>query len=93
MTKYMVYTFYGLCTLTKEIADEDEILDEFGYIPNGRVEDRDRIMKCVKITRLNRKKLIDEEKDIPFSEVIPDFDTYPKDVQKRFKYEWSERSW
>lgn len=93
MTDYLVYTFYGLFTLTKEIADEEELLDEFGIIPNGYFEDRERYMKSVKITRNNRKRLIEEEKDLPFNLTVPGFENMSEDVQKRFRYEWSERSW
>ena len=93
MTNYLVYTFYGLFTLTKEIADEEELIDEFGIIPNGYFEDRERYMKSIKITRNNRKRLIEEENDLPFNLTVPGYEDMPKDVQKRFRYEWSERSW
>lgn len=93
MTDYIVYTFYGLCVLTKEIADDEELIDEFGCIPDGIVEDRGRYMTCVKITRNNRRKFLEDEKDLSFSETVPNFDTFSNDVKKRFRYEWSERSW
>lgn len=93
MTRYIVYTFYGLYTLTKEIADKEDIIDEFGCIPNGRVEDRERYMKCIKLTRNNMRRFTIDERDIPFSETVPDFDNMSKNIQKKFKYEWSERSW
>lgn len=93
MNTYIVYTFYGLPTLTKEVAEEDDLETEFGQIPNGKVEGRDRYMTCVKLTRMNRKKFIDLEDDLPFSKTVPGFDSFSKDVQKKFRYEWSTRSW
>lgn len=93
MTRYIVYTFYGLYTLTKEIANKDEIIDEFGSIPNGCIEGRDRYMKCIKLTRNNMRRFTIDERDISFSETVPGYDDMPKEVQKKFRYEWSERSW
>ena len=90
MTEYMVYSYYDLPVLTKEIATEEELIEKFGCIPDGRLEDRDRIIKCIKITRLNRKKLIDEEKDIPIDQILPDID---KKMIKKMRYEWVGRSW
>ena len=90
MIEYMVYSYYDLPVLTKEIATEEELVSEFGCIPDGRLEDRDRIIKCIKLTRLNRKKLIDEEKDIPIDQILPDID---KKVIKKMRYEWVGRSW
>ena len=88
--EYLVYSYYDLPVLTKEIATEEELIDEFGCIPNGRLEDRDRIIKCIKLTRLNRKKLIDEEKDIPITDMLPYIDGK---VAKKMRYEWVDRSW
>ena len=90
MTEYMVYSYYDLPVLTKEIATEEELIDEFGCIPDGRLEDRDRIIKCIKLTRLNRKKLIDEEKDIPIDQILPDIDGK---MIRKMRYEWVDRSW
>lgn len=88
--EYIVYSYYDLPVLTKEIATAEELYDEFGCIPDGRVPERSRIMKCIKLTRLNRKKLLEEEKDIPISSILPDID---KKMMKKMRYEWVERSW
>ena len=89
-SEYLVYSYYDLPVLTKEIATDEELIDEFGCIPDGRLEDRDRIIKCVKLTRLNRKKLIEDEKDIPISSILPDLD---EKMIKKMRYEWVDRSW
>ena len=39
---------------------------------------------------MNRKKLIDEEKDIPIDQILPDID---KKMIKKMRYEWVGRSW
>ena len=88
--EYLVYSYYDLPVLTKEIATDEELVEEFGCIPDGRVEDHDRIMKCIKITRLNKKKLLEEEKDIPIDQILPDID---KKMIKKMSYEWVDRSW
>ena len=90
MSEYLVYSYYDLPVLTKEIATDEELMEEFGCIPDGRLEDRDRVIKCIKLTRLNRKKLIDEEKDIPIDQILPDID---KKMIKKMRYEWVDRSW
>ena len=89
-TEYLVYSYYGLPVLTKEIATDEELQEEFGCIPDGRVEDRDRIMRCVKLSRNNRRKLVELEEDIPITMILPDLDSK---AIKKMRYEWVDRSW
>lgn len=92
MTEYLVYSYYDLPVLTKEIATDEDLIEEFGCIPDGRVEGRDRIMKCIKITRLNKKRLIDEGKDIPIKDILPDINETAVKKMK-IRCEWVDRSW
>lgn len=90
-TEYLVYSYYGLVVITREIATEEELVGEFDCIPDGRIEteDHSRIMKCVKITRLNRKK-IEDGWNLKISEILPDLD---QKIIKKMRIEDVERSW
>ena len=87
--EYLVYSYFDLPVITRELATEDELIDEFGCVPDGRVEGRDRIMKCIKITRLNRKK-IEEGWNIDIIDMLPDIDSK---AVKKMRFEDVERSW
>lgn len=87
-TEYIVFIHHGVHVITKELATADDLFDEFECIPDGKVGDR--IIKCIKITRLNRKKFLEEEKNIDIKELLPDIDSK---MAKKIRFEWVERSW
>ncbi len=86
--EYIVYSFWYLPVITKEIATEEEILNKFGTIPDGGFFD-DRIVKAIKLTKRNRRKILEEDWDPEIPCLFPDLDgLYP-----RMYFEWVGRSW
>ena len=85
--RFVLYSFYFLPVMTKELATGESLMDRFHCIPDGEMFD-DRMAKAVRITKRNKKKILEEEID-------PDICDLFADVSNDFikHIEWVERSW
>ena len=85
--RFILYSFFFLPVGTKELATGESLMNRFHCIPSGEFFD-DRMAKAIKITRKNKKKLLEDEKDPKVNELFKDVD---EEMIKRF--EWVGRSW
>jgi len=84
--RFILYSFFFLPVITKELATGESLMKKFKCIPKGELFD-DRMAKAVKITKRNRKRLIEDDMDPAIEEVFPIAVGYAKE------FEWVERSW
>lgn len=85
--RFILYSYFFLTVGTKELATGESLMKQFHCIPNEDLFE-DRLAKAVKITRKNKKRLLEDEKDPLPTELFKDLD---EGMIKRF--EWVERSW
>ena len=87
--RFVLFSYFYLPVITKELATGESLISRFGCIPNGEVFD-DRMAKAVKINKRNKRRLIDEGENPDVMSLFPDMD---REYAKTLRFEEVGRSW